>query len=78
MNLESDFIILQALQECFEKKDIPMLQKILGEMPDDEARYYLKRCVDSGLWIPNAKDAPEAKAEEKTEGTEEETYEVPD
>ena len=47
-------------------------------MPDDEARYYLKRCVDSGLWIPNAKDAPEAKAEEKTEGTEEETYEVPD
>lgn len=26
-------------------------------MPEEEARYHLKRCVDSGLWIPNAKDA---------------------
>ena len=66
---------MQALQECFEKKDIPMLQKIMSELPQEEARYHLKRCVDSGLWVPNAKDAPEAKAEEETE---EEAYEVPD
>ena len=45
------------MQECFEKKDIPMLQKVLGSLPEEEARYHLKRCVDSGLWIPNAEDA---------------------
>lgn len=48
-----------------------MLQQELGKLPDEEARYHLKRCVDSGLWIPNAKDA--AKTEQ---GTEEE-YDTP-
>lgn len=23
-------------------------------MPEDEAKYHLKRCVDSGLWVPDA------------------------
>lgn len=27
-------------------------------MPVDEAKYHMKRCVDSGLWVPNAGDAP--------------------
>lgn len=26
-------------------------------MPEEEARGYLKKCIDSGLWIPNAQDA---------------------
>lgn len=26
-------------------------------MPVDEAKYHMKRCVDSGLWVPNAADA---------------------
>lgn len=21
-------------------------------MPEDEAKYHMKRCVDSGLWVP--------------------------
>ncbi|CAB4036111.1 hsp90 co-chaperone Cdc37-like, partial [Paramuricea clavata] len=65
-----------ALQECFEKKDIPMLQKVLAELPEEEARSHLKKCVDSGLWVPNAKDAA-AKTEKKTEEAEEE-YDVAD
>lgn len=24
-------------------------------MPVDEARYHMKRCIDSGLWVPDAK-----------------------
>ena len=59
------------MQECFEKKDIPLLQKVLGELPEEEARRHLKRCVDSGLWVPNAKDV-----EQKTEAPEEE-YDTP-
>lgn len=38
-------------------------------MPEDEAKYHLKRCVDSGLWVPDAskveKDA--ATAEEPSD-----------
>lgn len=67
------------LQKCFEEKDIPMLQQVLGKMPEEEARGYLKKCVDSGLWIPNAQDAQaNADAEEgdaDDEG-EEEQYEA--
>ena len=42
-------------------------------MPEEEARYHLKRCVDSGLWVPDARK------EEKKEPTEsEDTEEVYD
>lgn len=46
----------KQLQECFESKDIPMLQKVISEMDVDDAKYHMKRCVDSGLWVPDAKD----------------------
>ena len=23
-------------------------------MPEEEAKYHMKRCVDSGLWVPDA------------------------
>ena len=41
-------------------------------MPEEEARYHINRCIDSGLWIPDAKKAEAeaqaaAAAEEKTE-----------
>ena len=54
-----------------------MLQKVLAELPEEEARSHLKRCVDSGLWVPNAKDVAAMKTEKKTEEAEEE-YDVPD
>lgn len=54
----------KALQKCFEARDIPLLQKTISELPEDEAKYHLKRCVDSGLWVP---DASKAKETETTE-----------
>ena len=57
----SIFISLQVLEECFESKDIAKLQKAVTELPREEAEYHMKRCVDSGLWVPNAADV------EKTE-----------
>lgn len=43
-------------------------------MPEEEARYHINRCIDSGLWIPDAKKAEAeaqaaaaAAAEEKNE-----------
>ncbi|CAG0922784.1 unnamed protein product [Notodromas monacha] len=42
------------LQKCFESKDTELLKKTLAEMPVEEAKYHMKRCVDSGMWIPPA------------------------
>ena len=47
-----------------------MLQEALGRMPEEEARGYLKKCIDSGLWIPNAKDVQaQAEAEQAEAGS---------
>ena len=50
-----------------------MLQDVLTAMPEDEAKYHLKRCIDSGLWVPDAKkaEADASKAEEEGENAEE-------
>lgn len=49
----------QTLQDCFESRNIALLQETISKMPEDEARYHLKRCVDSGLWIADASQAAE-------------------
>lgn len=33
-------------------------------MPEEEAKYHLKRCVDSGLWVPDAAKAKEMETAE--------------
>ena len=45
-----------------------MLQKVLMSMPKEEAENHLKRCIDSGLWVPNAKEAAEQEAAAATSG----------
>merc|ERR1711971_1372217 len=44
------------LKECFESQDIQRLQETIKSMDQDQARYHMKRCVDSGLWKPSADD----------------------
>nr|CAH8860097.1 unnamed protein product [Trichobilharzia regenti] len=43
------------LQECFEKKDVELLKTVLCSMDPQQAEYHMKRCVDSGLWVDNAR-----------------------
>ncbi|KAG8042093.1 hypothetical protein G9C98_000084 [Cotesia typhae] len=45
----------EPLQKCFEAQDIPLLQQTIAAMPEDEAKYHMRRCIDSGLWVPDAK-----------------------
>jgi hypothetical protein len=40
-------------------------------MPREEAAQHLDRCIKSGLWIPNAKDAEGGDAEEETKDDDE-------
>lgn len=54
----------QELKKCFESQDIGMLQTTIEKMDPEQAAYHMKRCVDSGLWVPDAKKAAvEQKAE---------------
>jgi len=39
-------------QDCFEKRDIPMLQQVVSQMIPEDAKYHLDRCIKSGLWCP--------------------------
>jgi len=56
------------LQECFEKKEIGMLQEAVSKMPKDVAEYHIKRCIDSGLWVPGgASDKEDAEDSASTE-----------
>jgi cell division cycle protein 37 len=55
------------MQDCFESRDIAKLQEVLSKMPRDEAAQHLDRCIKSGLWIPNAKDAEEEATHEESE-----------
>lgn len=83
----------KELQDCFDKKDIQLLQDTMTTMPEEEARYHLKRCIDSGLWVPDAGKGAAAKGgaaaegeaataeggepKEPTEDDEEETFDEP-
>lgn len=73
----------QSMKACFESQDIGLLQTVIKELPEEEARYHMKRCVDSGLWVPSQED-PGTSAEDgfvKSQGEvedgaeEEEVYE---
>lgn len=44
----------ESLQKCFESRDIGLLQETIKNLPEEEAKYHMKRCVDSGLWLPEA------------------------
>lgn len=52
----------EEMQNCFESREIGLLQKVIGKMDPELAEYHMKRCVGSGLWVPNAADAADTEA----------------
>jgi len=44
----------QVLKDCFESQSIDQLKDVIANMDKEEATYHMKRCVDSGLWVPEA------------------------
>ncbi|XP_051905402.1 hsp90 co-chaperone Cdc37-like [Hippocampus zosterae] len=66
----------EEMQKCFDDKNIQMLQDVISKMDPTEAKLHMKRCIDSGLWVPNSKtdegdkndeDATYEDAKEETE-----------
>uniref|UniRef100_A0A1B0CZ57 Hsp90 chaperone protein kinase-targeting subunit n=1 Tax=Phlebotomus papatasi TaxID=29031 RepID=A0A1B0CZ57_PHLPP len=55
----------EELQKCFETRDVKLLQDTIAKMNPEEAKYHMKRCIDSGLWVPDAnKGASEDEGED--------------
>ncbi|KAL7644814.1 UNVERIFIED_CONTAM: hypothetical protein RMT77_004627 [Armadillidium vulgare] len=44
----------EELKKCFETQDIQMLKDAIAKMDPEVAAVHMKRCVDSGLWVPDA------------------------
>uniref|UniRef100_U5EY37 Hsp90 co-chaperone Cdc37 n=1 Tax=Corethrella appendiculata TaxID=1370023 RepID=U5EY37_9DIPT len=57
----------KVLQDCFESRNIGLLQETIAKMNEEEARYHMKRCVDSGLWVPDAGKETTLTSEDDTE-----------
>jgi len=47
---------------------VGLLQETISKMPEQEAAYHMKRCIDSGLWVPEAKKGKTT----ETEGSDDE------
>jgi len=45
-----------SLRECFEKRDVTMLRSVVAGLSKKEARKWMKKCVDCGLWKPRRDD----------------------
>ncbi|XP_060882264.1 hsp90 co-chaperone Cdc37 [Labrus mixtus] len=55
------------MQKCFDEKDIGMLQEVISKMDPTEAKVHMKKCIDSGLWVPNSKmDGGDEKEDDAT------------
>lgn len=65
----------KEIQDCFDSKDIQLLQDTLTSLPEEEARYHLKRCIDSGLWVPDARKEAEGAEAAKLPTEDDETEE---
>ncbi|CAG7731425.1 unnamed protein product [Allacma fusca] len=61
----------EELRTCFQTQDIPLLKETIRTMDEEEAKYHMKRCVDSGLWVPDAKSqAADGDADQNPENEE--------
>ncbi|XP_075947710.1 hsp90 co-chaperone Cdc37-like isoform X3 [Anarhichas minor] len=58
----------KEIQKSFDEKNIRMLQEAINKLDLDEGKYHLKRCIDSGLWVP---DSLEGDGDEEEEADEE-------
>lgn len=43
-----------------------MLHETIANMDEEESKYHMKRCIDSGLWIPDANKKKDGEEETPT------------
>ncbi|GAA6221657.1 hsp90 co-chaperone Cdc37-like isoform X3 [Lates japonicus] len=58
----------KEIQRSFDEKNIQMLQEAINKLDLEEGRYHLRRCIDSGLWVPDSGEGDEEDEEDEEEG----------
>lgn len=61
----------QEMRAAFDSQDVSQLQKVASEMDKELFAHHLQRCIDSGLWVP---DANKDKAEAAEQGDDQAEY----
>ncbi|XP_040001520.1 hsp90 co-chaperone Cdc37 isoform X2 [Xiphias gladius] len=57
----------KEIQRSFDEKNIQMLQEAINKLDPEEGKYHLKRCIDSGLWVPDSGEGDDEEDEEDEE-----------
>lgn len=63
------------MKKCFESRDVKMLQEAITKMPEVEAKYHMKRCIDSGLWLPDGGSKNDESQDDADKDSKEPIYE---
>ncbi|KAM9363760.1 hsp90 co-chaperone Cdc37-like [Symphorus nematophorus] len=61
----------KEIQRSFDEKNIQMLQEAMEKLDTEEGKYHLRRCIDSGLWVPDQEEDDDEDEEEEEEDDEE-------
>ncbi|XP_069386070.1 hsp90 co-chaperone Cdc37-like isoform X2 [Paralichthys olivaceus] len=62
----------EEIQRSFDEKNIQMLQEAMNQLHPDEGKYHLKRCIDSGLWVPDSGEGDDEEEEDEEDEEDEE------
>uniref|UniRef100_A0A3B4AM13 Hsp90 co-chaperone Cdc37 n=1 Tax=Periophthalmus magnuspinnatus TaxID=409849 RepID=A0A3B4AM13_9GOBI len=57
----------QEMQRGFAEKNMELLQRAMDTLHPEEAKYHLRRCIDSGLWVPDCGEDREEEEEDEEE-----------
>lgn len=41
------------LKKCFKSQNFQLLKDTIKDMNQEDAAFHMRRCVDSGLWVPD-------------------------
>ncbi|XP_041790294.1 hsp90 co-chaperone Cdc37 isoform X1 [Chelmon rostratus] len=62
----------KEIQKSFDEKNIQMLQEAISRLDPEEGKYHLRRCIDSGLWVPDSGEGDDEKEDDEEDEDEEE------
>ncbi|VDN18657.1 unnamed protein product [Gongylonema pulchrum] len=57
----------QEMRAAFDSQEVSRLQEVAQKMDREVFSYHLGRCIDSGLWIPDANAAKEGEGDQKND-----------
>uniref|UniRef100_A0A914DXL4 Hsp90 chaperone protein kinase-targeting subunit n=1 Tax=Acrobeloides nanus TaxID=290746 RepID=A0A914DXL4_9BILA len=59
----------EEMQDAFSSQNMQVLYEVAEKMDPEVFQYHLKRCIDSGLWVPNVRGDKEANSDVEADKT---------